>query len=346
LLHDVTFMTSIISWLLAALAIGLVTWRVAIARRRSASTPAERENATQAALLAARKVALKAGQMPSATEPVNAAPAAKASAADIEAARATARAKADRVIAAEAARRKAAIHKAQNVARVEAERRAAKAAEAASALATTIPLDAPAVAQPPRPSPVPAGAPAARKVAKFPAEPVVAPPAPTPMPVAARTLATATIVRPAPAAPRAPAVATVLKSAAQTLILLVDDSKMVRVKSSRLLAAHEFQVVTAVDGVDALKQLETCCPDLVITDVDMPGMDGFDLTNALRANPRTQHIPVVMITSAEDRHRDEALRVGVGLVLGKPYDEAALVAHIRSFKFFARAEDVETLACA
>jgi CheY-like chemotaxis protein len=147
-------------------------------------------------------------------------------------------------------------------------------------------------------------------------------------------------------APHKPAPPAVLKTAEQTLVMLVDDSKMVRVKSSRLLAAHGFQVVTAVDGLDALRQLETCCPDLLITDVDMPEMDGFGLVNALRGSPRTQHIPLVMITSAEDRHREEALRIGVGLVMGKPYDEAALIAHIRSFKFFAKAEEPEALACA
>jgi CheY-like chemotaxis protein len=146
--------------------------------------------------------------------------------------------------------------------------------------------------------------------------------------------------------PRKPAAPAVLKAAEQTLVMLVDDSKMVRVKSSRLLAAHGFQVVTAVDGLDALRQLENCCPDLLITDVDMPEMDGFGLVNALRGSPRTQHIPLVMITSAEDRHREEALRIGVGLVMGKPYDEAALIAHIRSFKFFAKAEEPEALACA
>ena len=128
--------------------------------------------------------------------------------------------------------------------------------------------------------------------------------------------------------------------------MLVDDSKMVRVKSSRLLASHGFQIVTAIDGIDALKQLEHCCPDLLITDVDMPGMDGFGLVNALRGNARTRNIPLVMITSAEDRHREEAQRVGVGLVMGKPYDEPALIAHIRSFKFFAKAEEPEALACA
>jgi CheY-like chemotaxis protein len=226
--------------------------------------------------------------------------------AEVDAARASARAKAERVIAAEAARRKAAIQKAQNVARVEAERRAAEAAKAAAALASTLPSTR---------------LPRVERTAPLP------PPVPAP------------VARP-PAAPQ------VLKTTEQTLVMLVDDSKMVRVKSSRLLATHGFQVVTAVDGIDALKQLEHCCPDLVITDVDMPGMDGFGLVNALRGNARTRHIPLVMITSAEDRHREEALRVGVGLVMGKPYDEPALIAHIRSFKFFARAVEAESLACA
>jgi chemosensory pili system protein ChpA (sensor histidine kinase/response regulator) len=128
------------------------------------------------------------------------------------------------------------------------------------------------------------------------------------------------------------------KTAAETLIMTVDDSKMVRVKSSRLLAAHGFQVVTAVDGLDALRQMEACCPDLVITDVEMPGMDGFGLVNALRGDPCTRHIPLVMITSAEERHRADAQRAGVGLMMGKPYDEAALIAHIRGFQFFADTE--------
>jgi len=128
------------------------------------------------------------------------------------------------------------------------------------------------------------------------------------------------------------------KTAGETLIMTVDESKMVRVKSSRLLAAHGFQVVTAVDGLDALRQMEACPPDLVITDVEMPGMDGFGLVNALRGDPRTRHIPLVMITSAEERHRADAQRAGVGLMMGKPYDEAALIAHIRGLGFLADTE--------
>ena len=305
-------MTTLLLALLVAIAAGFAAWRVVVSRR-SADTQAARENATRTAQLAARQGVLE-GRTPVAAPP--AAPTADA--------RATARAKAERVIAAEAARRKAAIQKAQNVARVDAERRAAEAAKAAAALASTLPsTQLPRVERttPILPRPAAAVAPSVGEK-------------------------TAPLVRAATAPVRKPAAPTVLKTAEQTLVMLVDDSKMVRVKSSRLLASHGFQVVTAVDGIDALKQLEICCPDLVITDVDMPGMDGFGLVNALRGNPRTQNIPLVMITSAEDRHREEAMRVGVGLVMGKPYDEVELIAHIRSFKFFAKAEEPEALACA
>jgi len=116
---------------------------------------------------------------------------------------------------------------------------------------------------------------------------------------------------------------------------MVDDSKMVRIKTSRLLEAHDYRVVMAVDGQDAVRQLDTLRPDLVITDVDMPNMDGFGLARHLRAHAATAQVPIVMITSAEDRHRDAAHAAGVGLVLGKPYPEDALIAHIRSFRFAA-----------
>ena len=308
-------MTTLLLALLVAIAAGFAAWRVVVSRR-SADTQAARENATRTAQLAARQGVLE-GRTPVAAPPASAST-------DVEATRASARAKAERVIAAEAARRKAAIQKAQNVARVDAERRAAEAAKAAAALASTLPsTQLPRVERttPILPRPAAAVAPSVGEK-------------------------TAPLVRAATAPVRKPAAPTVLKTAEQTLVMLVDDSKMVRVKSSRLLASHGFQVVTAVDGIDALKQLEICCPDLVITDVDMPGMDGFGLVNALRGNPRTQNIPLVMITSAEDRHREEAMRVGVGLVMGKPYDEVELIAHIRSFKFFAKAEEPEALACA
>ena len=128
------------------------------------------------------------------------------------------------------------------------------------------------------------------------------------------------------AAPPTPSAA---KSANQTLVLVADDSKVVRIKTGRLLAQHQYQVSYANDGLDAVQQLQAGRPDVVITDVEMPGMDGFELTRHIRGNPKTAHLPVIMITAADDRHREQAEQAGVSVLLGKPYPEDALIAHIR-----------------
>jgi CheY-like chemotaxis protein len=127
----------------------------------------------------------------------------------------------------------------------------------------------------------------------------------------------------APPTPSAP------KSANQTLVLVADDSKVVRIKTGRLLAQHQYQVSYANDGLDAVQQLQVGPPDVVITDVEMPGMDGFELTRQIRGNPKTAHVPVIMITAADVRHREQAEQAGVSVLLGKPYPEDALIAHIR-----------------
>ena len=124
---------------------------------------------------------------------------------------------------------------------------------------------------------------------------------------------------PAPAVPR---------RAGQTLVMVADDSKVVRVKTSRLLAAHQFRVVLAEDGAQALTLIGQESPQVLITDVEMPGLDGMALTRALRADPRTAAVPVVMITSADDRLRDEAAAAGVTVLMGKPYTEQDLIVHV------------------
>ena len=120
-------------------------------------------------------------------------------------------------------------------------------------------------------------------------------------------------------APRAPQ---------QTLVMVADDSKVVRVKTSRLLAAHQFRVALAEDGTQALQLMAQELPQVLITDVEMPGMDGLALTRSLRADARTAQLPVVMITSADDRLKDEAAAAGVTVLMGKPYTEADLVQHV------------------
>lgn len=114
------------------------------------------------------------------------------------------------------------------------------------------------------------------------------------------------------------------------VVMVVDDSKVVRVKTSRVLARAHYQVLLADDGTDAVKQLESTLPHVLITDVEMPVMDGFTLTRHVRGHARTAHIPVIMITSSDDKHRAEAQAAGVSVLLGKPYEEDDLLARIQA----------------
>ena len=110
--------------------------------------------------------------------------------------------------------------------------------------------------------------------------------------------------------------------------MVADDSKVVRVKTSRLLAQHHYRVVLAEDGAQAAQLIDQEVPLVLITDVEMPNMDGFELARHVRQHPRAKHIPIIMITSADDRLKTTAREAGVTLVLGKPYEEAALLACI------------------
>ncbi|HNE41410.1 response regulator, partial [Accumulibacter sp.] len=119
-----------------------------------------------------------------------------------------------------------------------------------------------------------------------------------------------------------------VKSPQQTVVMVADDSRVVRVKTGRLLSAHDYQVLTAEDGLDAARQIEGTVPDILVTDVDMPGLDGFQLSRQVRADPRTAHVPIIMVTSDNDELRSQAAAVGVNVVLGKPYPEELLINHI------------------
>jgi CheY-like chemotaxis protein len=118
------------------------------------------------------------------------------------------------------------------------------------------------------------------------------------------------------------------RSPADTLVLVADDSKVVRVKTSRLLAQHGYRVVLAEDGTQAAELIEAEVPAVLVTDVEMPGLDGFALTRHVRAHPLASRIPIIMITSADDRLKAAAAEAGVTLVLGKPYPEDELIACI------------------
>lgn len=113
------------------------------------------------------------------------------------------------------------------------------------------------------------------------------------------------------------------------LVMVADDSKVVRVKTSRLLAQHGWRVVLAEDGAQAAALIEQEVPLVLVTDVEMPGLDGFALTRHVRAHPRARDITIIMITSADDRLKAAAEEAGVTLVLGKPYPEEALLAGLQ-----------------
>jgi chemosensory pili system protein ChpA (sensor histidine kinase/response regulator) len=118
--------------------------------------------------------------------------------------------------------------------------------------------------------------------------------------------------------------------AAAAAVMVVDDSLTVRKISGRLLARHGYHVLTAKDGVDALEQLVDVIPDVMLLDIEMPRMDGFELARNIRGDKRLKHIPIIMITSrTADKHRQRAAEIGVNHYLGKPYDEDELLACIR-----------------
>ncbi len=121
------------------------------------------------------------------------------------------------------------------------------------------------------------------------------------------------------------------------IIMVVDDSLTVRKITGRLLAREGYQVVTAKDGVDALEQLLELVPTAMLVDIEMPRMDGFELTRNVRSDPRLKDVPIVMITSRiADKHRNYAQELGVTEYLGKPYDEEVLLGLLRGFSLKAQ----------
>ncbi|MGB5451060.1 MAG: Hpt domain-containing protein [Sedimenticolaceae bacterium] len=112
-------------------------------------------------------------------------------------------------------------------------------------------------------------------------------------------------------------------------VMVVDDSITVRKVTSRLLERHNMQVLTAKDGVDAVTLLQEHRPDVMLLDIEMPRMDGYELARHMRSTPELSDIPIIMITSRTgDKHRTRALELGVKRYLGKPYQEADLLENI------------------
>jgi chemosensory pili system protein ChpA (sensor histidine kinase/response regulator) len=136
----------------------------------------------------------------------------------------------------------------------------------------------------------------------------------------------------APPQPVTPVSAPVQGLRTQDIVMVVDDSLTVRRVTQRLLSREGYQVVLAKDGVDALEQLQSVTPAVMLVDIEMPRMDGFDLTRNVRDDERTRHIPIIMITSrTAAKHRNYAMEIGVNEYLGKPYQEDLLLKLIAGF---------------
>ena len=115
------------------------------------------------------------------------------------------------------------------------------------------------------------------------------------------------------------------------LVMVVDDSITVRKVTTRLLERNNFKTVSAKDGVDALAQLQEYKPDVMLLDVEMPRMDGFELATNIRNDQQLKNLPIIMITSRTgQKHRDRAMSIGVNIYMGKPYSEGELLDNINN----------------
>ncbi|MCC5864854.1 MAG: Hpt domain-containing protein [Wenzhouxiangella sp.] len=113
------------------------------------------------------------------------------------------------------------------------------------------------------------------------------------------------------------------------LVMVVDDSITMRRVTSRVLEHRGLEVVTARDGLDAVEAMFERVPDLILLDIEMPRMDGYELAIHVRNDPRLKEVPMMMITSRSgEKHRQRAREVGVNDYLAKPYQETDLVQHV------------------
>ena len=127
-------------------------------------------------------------------------------------------------------------------------------------------------------------------------------------------------------------ISTVLAAPKAPLILVVDDSITVRRVTQRLLLRDGYRVAMAADGLQALEKLQEEIPAVVLSDIEMPRMDGFDLARNIRADARTKGLPIIMITSRiAGKHNEHAVELGVNHYLGKPYAEDELLLLIRQY---------------
>ena len=136
----------------------------------------------------------------------------------------------------------------------------------------------------------------------------------------------------APVVPLVPANPASISPPAVPLVLVVDDSITVRRVTQRLLQREGYRVSMAADGLQALERLAEELPSVILSDIEMPRMDGFDLLRNVRGNAQFKHLPTIMITSRiAEKHREHAFELGANHYLGKPYNEEELLSLIRRY---------------
>ncbi len=114
-------------------------------------------------------------------------------------------------------------------------------------------------------------------------------------------------------------------------VLVVDDSTMVRIILAECLESSGFEVIEAIDGIEAIEQIQAYRPDLVITDIVMPRMNGYELCRWIKSDPRTKGIPVMMCTTkGEDFDRYWGLKQGADAYIAKPYQPLEMVEAVKS----------------
>jgi chemosensory pili system protein ChpA (sensor histidine kinase/response regulator) len=112
-------------------------------------------------------------------------------------------------------------------------------------------------------------------------------------------------------------------------VMVVDDSITIRKITERMLKRYGIEVVLAKDGIDATNLLQENVPDLMLLDIEMPKMDGFEVASYVRNDDRLKNIPIIMITSRTgSKHKEKAMKIGVDQYLGKPFQEDDLITNI------------------
>jgi chemosensory pili system protein ChpA (sensor histidine kinase/response regulator) len=113
------------------------------------------------------------------------------------------------------------------------------------------------------------------------------------------------------------------------LVMVVDDSITMRKVTSRILERNNYEVIVARDGLEAIEKMAEQVPDLVLLDIEMPRMDGYEVAQNMKADTRLQNVPIMMITSRTgEKHRQRAFELGVERYLGKPYQEFELMRQV------------------